>query len=484
MVEFEFKMLGIANYVDRGHYLQAYTTLNQLHKQLLSRDGLVKVPKFANKKEELDFYLSLQNPRTGAFMDDTYPLFTYFDPTVNMVTKLAGLAKETGQPLHLKYPLKFLDQINTAEKLNGYLDDLSTVGWIGSKLPKTPYVTAAQTINYTEFETNKLYSFSPEWKQALLKWFYDNQVSETGFWGSKLRGSGKLLKSGDLGPTFHIVKLFVDDQGNTIHSEFPLRYKDKMFANTLQKLSEPMPGDADLAEIHDWSLTRYQGIKLLTNYVWNGASTEEKNKARSLIEDLLKTKYEKFFVKRQGGFSLYPGASDADLDGTGEVVSLLDVIGAFDRVKQERLWGLPEKNIADLGVHDVSELRASDYSTIKELKDVNSIRLYSTDPTDKSYLSNVVGIVYPKETPVQDIMDLLPKVTRWSDSTSQTMGNWTPKEEIQQELAILTTQPVSVVKGDIPIDLTEDVLRNNKELVVIGFDMLQIPKYKLKLRMK
>jgi len=32
-------------------------------------------------------------------MDDSYPLFTYFDPTVNMLAKLEGLAKETGQPL-------------------------------------------------------------------------------------------------------------------------------------------------------------------------------------------------------------------------------------------------------------------------------------------------------------------------------------------------------------------------------------------------
>ncbi|NLI92531.1 MAG: hypothetical protein GX434_10105 [Peptococcaceae bacterium] len=175
MGEFEFKMLGCAYYLDKGQYFTALTKLNELHKQLKTREGLIKVPEFTDKKSEMEFYLSLQNPKTGAFMDDSYPVFYYLEPTLNMVEHLELLAGETGQPLCLKYPLTFLDEINNPDRLKEILDDLSSVGWIGSKLPKTNYIMAAFFHNYAELERNHLYSFSPQWKQALLEWFYNNQ---------------------------------------------------------------------------------------------------------------------------------------------------------------------------------------------------------------------------------------------------------------------------------------------------------------------
>jgi hypothetical protein len=56
MGEFEFKMLGFAYYLDRGQYTAAYSGLNQLHEELKSRDGLIKIPKFTTKNEEMDFF--------------------------------------------------------------------------------------------------------------------------------------------------------------------------------------------------------------------------------------------------------------------------------------------------------------------------------------------------------------------------------------------------------------------------------------------
>jgi hypothetical protein len=67
MAEFEFKMLGFAYYLDRGFYSKAISQLSDYKKQLQSRKNLIIIPEFKNKKEELEFYLSLQNPRTGAF---------------------------------------------------------------------------------------------------------------------------------------------------------------------------------------------------------------------------------------------------------------------------------------------------------------------------------------------------------------------------------------------------------------------------------
>jgi hypothetical protein len=482
MGEFEFKMMGIVYYLDKGEYITAFSRLNQLHNQLKTREGLIKVPQFADKKEELEFYLGLQNSKTGAFMDDSYPLCTYVGSTLNMVNHLELLAKEIGQPLHPKYPLSFLDQINTGEKLRTYLDDLSTVGWIASKLPKTPYILAFEIVYFPDLERVNWYNFSPEWKQALLQWFYEKQDSKTGFWGPRLRSSGQLLDLGDLVATSHIVRLFVDDQGNNRHSELPLRYKDVMFTNTLQKLSVPMP--ENLAEQHDWSLTTFRALRILTNFLWSDASLENKNSAGKIMENIVENRFEKFFIPNQGSFSYYSGALEADLDGTGEMLDLMHNVGALSRERQERLWDENNKSITNLGVYDVSELKESDFELLRNSPNINSIRLYWADPVHDSYMSNVVSVIYPKETLVLDIMELLPKVSRWVNGTPQNMGNWVSKEAIIQELATIEIQPVQISKGVVSLELANSVLQNNRKLIAIGFDVLQVPRCKMTIRIK
>lgn len=476
MGETEFKLLGIAYYLDRGDFITASAKLEQLHQQLQSTEGLIKVPKFANKEEELEFYLNLQNHKTGAFMDASYPLFTYVGPTLNILEHLELLAKEIGQPLRLKYPLKFLTAINTGEKLQAYLDDLASVGPVGCRLPKTPYVAATELIDYAIIERNNLYTFSPAWKQALLQWYYDNQDGKTGFWGPKLNDGGELADPGELGTTYHIVKLFVDDQGKNYYSQFPLRYKDKMLATTLQKLAEPMP--VDLAEGHDWSLTRYQGIKLLTNFLWRGASVKDKARAKSLMEEIIANRFEKFYIPGEGGFSLYPRAEKPDLDGTGTALGLLKAAGALSPEQQARLYGSANETILDLGVHTVLELKENNFNGIKNAQGINSIRLYRTEPAE-NYTANVVGIIYPNETPVLDIVDLLPKMSRWVNTTPQSMGNWVSRESIKNDLSVYKMKAVPVAKGEIPLELANGVLHNNRELIAIGFDIMQIPRYKI-----
>ncbi|WP_371363731.1 hypothetical protein SRRS_46150 [Sporomusa rhizae] len=475
--EVEFKLLGIAYYLDREDFATASTKLDQLYHQLNSKEGLIKVPRFANKNKELEYYLNLQNPKTGAFMDDSYPLFTYVAPTLNMLEHLEFLAKETGQPLRLKYPLSFLDKINTGEKLKAYLDDFALVGPIGSRLPKTPYIAVTEIIDYREIERNKLYTFSPEWKRALMQWYYDNQDIKTGFWGPRLRDSGEFANSGELGTTYHVAKLFVDEEGKEYSPEFPLRYKDKMFATTLQKLSEPMP--VDVAEVHDWSFTRYQGIRLLTDFLWSDASTEEKARARRLMESTVRNRFEKFYIEQEGAFSLYPGAQKADLDGTGTALSLLRVVGALSQKQKERLYGFSDETIRDLGVYKVSNLKENDFTMIKNTEGITSIRLYRADPALGSYTANVVSVIYPNKTPVLDIVDLVPRMNRWVNTTPQTIGNWVSKESVIQDLSAFKIEAVPVAQGNIPLKLANEVLQTNRELIVIGFDIMQVPRVKI-----
>ncbi|WP_025865008.1 hypothetical protein [Prolixibacter bellariivorans] len=189
MADFEFRMLGAAYLLDKGEYSKSINTLSEYHNKLKNRDGLLKIPAFNNKQEEIVFFLSLQNPKTGAFIDESVPYCIYWEISQNIINHLESLLDSTSGPLNLKYPLTFLDDINTPEKLKAFLNDISYVGWIASKFPQTTFHFARNILDCTNqdniLERNNLYRFSPEWKYAMLTWMYDFQDSITGMWGQK-----------------------------------------------------------------------------------------------------------------------------------------------------------------------------------------------------------------------------------------------------------------------------------------------------------
>lgn len=480
MAEFEFKMLGIAYYLDKGHYYTSLKKINQLHNQLKAKEGLIKMPKFNNKAEELQFYLSLQNPNTGAFMDESYPFCTYTGPTGNVLMHLDALATELGQPLKLKYPLKYLDEINTPEKLNAYLDDVSTVGWIAAKFPQTSFHFARDILSlYYEdntVEKYSLYNVSPEIKEALLQWIYDNQDPETGLWGPKSK-SGKLMKK-DVSNTISIMKVFVDEEGKNIYEAFPLRYKDELSKTILEELFEPIPQDDELDEWHEWNLRTSKSIKAITGYLWNDISQSNKEKTKDFIEYYIRLKFEKFYIPQEGAFSYYPYGEHATIDGTNEYI-YFKKIGVLSGERQAKLWGTPKENIIDLGIHKISELKKSDFDLIANSKSVNSLRLYQTTPDYKDLTSGISAVIYPQKTSVLDIVDLAPRIKLWLNATNQNMGNWSSKENIIRELEDIKSENVPVYEKDLPISSAAEILQNNGKLVVIGFDILQIPRYQI-----
>jgi hypothetical protein len=479
MGDFEFKMVGLLYYIDHGYYYKAFTEINRVYKQMKSREGLIKVPHFSNRTEEQEFYLNLQNPSTGAFMDESYPLCTYIGPTMNVLKHLELLAKAEGKKVRLKYPLKFLDQINTPEKLEPFLDDLSLAGWLVSKLPQTPYIIIFEINDYQDFERVNVYKFSDEWKRALLKWYYQRQDASTGFWGPRSRSDGHLLKSGDVDSTYHISKLFIDDMGRDIYPEFPIIYRERMLETLIQKLSEPMP--EDYAGQHDWSLARYRALRILMKKLWPGILPEQRQKYKQFIGNIMETGYLRFYVKKDGAFSFYANASDADLDGTGESLSLLTSTGAFSPEEQQRLWNIKE-NMIDKGVINFSELKESDLDTIQNSSDTNSIRIYTRDPFSYGYTKNLAYIVYPAETEVPDAMHLISGVDKWLINTPQKMGNWVSKESIIQNISSLKFLAPEIIQRRLTTDIVNIILKGGNQVVVVSFDKMQIPKYKMIIR--
>ncbi len=478
--DFEFKMVGLIYYIDHGEYYKAFRGVNHLYHQMKSRKDLIKVPSFSSKSEELEFYLSLQNPTTGAFMDESYPLCTFIGPTMNVLSHLEMLAKESGRKLKLRYPLGFLDEINTPEKLEAFLDDLSMVGWLVSKLPQTPYVIIFELNDYQDIERTGAYMFSDAWKHALLNWFYKRQDSETGFWGPVSKTDGRILKSGDMNSTYHIAKMFIDDSGNNKHNEYQLKYKDKMFKTLMTKLSEPIPGNS--ASQHDWSISRYRALRLLIKKIVPTCQPEQKVLAREVIQNSLEVVFSRFYVKKDGAFSLYPDSLDADLDGTGECVSLLMNIGALSFSVQEALWGV-SKTIIDKGSFIFSNVDEGLLNSIQE-PGVNSIRIYTKDPFTGGYTTNLKSILYPAITDTPDIIEVIAGIDIWLLNTPQKMGNWISKEFLEDVLPTIKIMPENILNEKLTVDILKYFLKSSNQITIVSFDKMQIPQKIIRVKMK
>jgi hypothetical protein len=195
-----------------------------------------------------------------------------------------------------------------------------------------------------------------------------------------------------------------------------------MFKTALEAMSEPMPSSEDLDEWHEWSLKMGKGTFMLSRYLWNYASRDDKVKAKTLIENYVRTIFEKYYISGEGAFSYYPDSNHATLDGTGGKINGFADIGFYSVEKQKRLWGNPEESIIDLGVRNVSALTENEFALIAGRPDINSLRFYGTVPDLAHLTTRVLAVAYPKKTLVRDIMDFTPKVKHWLDSTPQSMG--------------------------------------------------------------
>jgi len=484
MAEFEFKMLGFAYLLDRGEFARSASGIRQLIGKLEAREGLVKVPKFTSRSQELEFYLNLQNPRTGAFMDDASPYCTWDGPTQNVLLHIEGLAQATGQPVRLKHRLKYLDEINTPAKLKAQLDDMSHVGWVAARFPATSFVFARELLGYagadSVLERNNLYAFSPEWKRAMLAWFHEFQDPETGLWGPRSRRTGKLM-SLDVDNTASIMKAFVDREGNDRHPEFPMRYKPQLFATALKVMSRPQPAAGREDEWHAWTLTMGKGVDMLTRHLWKDASAENHAAARRLFESYVRARFARYFVAADGAFSYYPDSGKATLDGTSGGVGVYFGMGAYSAERRKRLWGGAETTCANLGVNKTASLTERDLAPVTAKPEVNSVRYYSGDPDEDALATAANGVFYPRATAVVDAVELAPRVSRWLESTGQSMGNWVSRQELIDRLAEAGVKPVPVYQT-IPVEAINGVLGVGGSVTLVGFDVLQVPRYRLAYR--
>ena len=216
---------------------------------------------------------------------------------------------------------------------------------------------------------------------------------------------------------------------------------------------------------------------MLLRYLWKDASIKDKLKSKTIIENYIRIKFEKYYIPEEGAFSFYPGAEHASLDGTGGFI--YKGIGAFSSEKQKHLWGDTSETIKDLGQYEVAGVNKEDISLISNNPDINSMRIYRTTPDYENLTDNVYAIFYPGKKSVLDIMELIPKINKWIDTQSPSMGNWSSNEEIKKEYESFKIAEPLIFKDTFLIDSANNILSENHKLYIIGFDILQIPRYKV-----
>lgn len=481
MGEFEFKLVAVQYYLNEGSYAKAYITLRRIRNEMETTQGLAKMPDGASPQQQMCFLLERQDPATGAFMDPRYPFFTYFAPTQNVVNALDGLARQTGQPLKLNYPLRFLDQIREPERLRAYLDSLLYVKEVWARMGggPGPYGPGASELAYfDEMERLGLYQFSDEWKDALRQWFSETQDPATGFWGYRVGHPGNWRQKMDVNSTYHVLHLVLDERGENQSPKYPLRHAGALARNLLRLLDDPLPNDA--SKQHGWSLVQAQGARMMTR-LWGHLSELEKEQARRAMVTYLTLRYRHFFRPAEGGFSLYSAVTSSDLDGTANALGLLRATGSMPGTwERDRLWG---KALAAVPPLVRREVRRWEQAGLPTATEANSLRVYKGAPPigDAYDDANLLQIIYPRSVDVLDVMDVRQRVAGFIAASGQAFGNWVSKESLREQPLDLRREVRAIPVSRNGLDLAR-IGRDHpgaRRFYVIGYDVFQVPVFRV-----
>ena len=456
--------------------MDAYRTLRRVASQMENTRGLNKMPDNAGGEEMMRFLLDQQDPVTGAFMDRNYPNFVFFAPTINAVDALAGLSRDTGRPLALKHPLRFLDEINTPERLRAYLDSLLYVGELSTYFPGPgPYGPGVSEVaEFATLEEAGVYRFSEPWKTEIRRWFYETQDPATGFWGARIGNAEKWRQKTDINATFHILKLVLNDAGENQSPQFPLRYAGALARGVLKLLDTPIPeGTTDQ---HDWGLKQYQGAKMLTVLLWPHLAASERDEVRRKFRSMLVQSYS-LYRPDDGGFAYYTSDSKADIDGTGLATGALRVLGVLPgTLERERLWG----NVSEGSLTAVREnVQRWEQAALPHFKEARSFRVYQDRlPSATAYDDrDLIQIIYPNGANGLDVMDLRQGFARYMGTEGAAFGNWKSKASLKDVPLGLGSDIKAVPVSRGPLDLAT-LAREHPQATrfyVFAYDITQTP---------
>lgn len=268
-----------------------------------------------NRKSTIDF----QSKEDGSWGQCFDEWFLKLDASSDQINDLAG-KKEVP-----KYPTRFLDQVNSPEKLNSYLNSIliSDVKKNGRIHRKEQNYSVSALMRLILRERPKSYKYHPKLKETLLN-FLDSrwQNPETGYWGAWYRIKNKIVKTDDLSMTFHFVS----------YRKGKVKYLDKIAAATFSNRKKPYP--TGLMESGEYTTHHLYDAARLWRLGWRRLDDKIKAEISKEISKMLDWCL-KTVLQPDGSFKISP-ADDSLSDAFYFGVSFLDEVGYFNEKK--RFW--------------------------------------------------------------------------------------------------------------------------------------------------
>jgi len=243
-----------------------------------------------------------------------------------------------------RYPLTFLDRINSPEKLDAQLnsdlyDDFTKTGVFNREELDETFSGVARLLIQTR--QTECYAFHPQLKDALRAFVDRWQNPETGCWGQWLVDrQGKVWKMDDMGMTFHVIS---DLNGEVQH-------KDRIARRLLQLDHVNFPAGI-LFDGHYENHLNWDAVKIFRS-AWPNLDDATRQRVREEISRMLNWCLTKSY-QPDGSFKV------SDLDDTqGDAfrygIWFLQEAGYFQR--KDRFW--TDQDFPDSKtVHDRIEAR-------------------------------------------------------------------------------------------------------------------------------
>jgi hypothetical protein len=231
-------------------------------------------------------------------------------------------ADQAKDSVMVRYPMHFLDRINSPEKLKAGLDsvlydDFTKTGIFNREQLDETLSALTRLIFATRPIT---YSFDPKLQQALINYINAWQNPTTGCWGQwMVDRHGKIWKMDDMAMTFHVI--------SDLHGE--VNQKDLIAKHilTLDKVEFPagIRFEGNYENHLNWDV-----VKIL-KYTWSALDSATREKGRKQIRKMLDWCLQQSY-QTDGSFKI--SKLDATLDDAYFYgVSFLSDAGYFDKRK-------------------------------------------------------------------------------------------------------------------------------------------------------
>ncbi len=269
---------------------------------------------------KLELAASEQDPADGSWGRCYTEWFFKLDASFDHLRQLA----EDGQ--RPKYQLRFLDRINSPEKLNTYLTSvsISDIAHTGIDHRREFNESLADLLRLILHGVPPGYKLDPQLKPAILKLILqDFRNPATGWWGERYVRDGGLKFVDDISITFHVVRYLdgdVPDLGKV--GETALVLKDLEY---------------HVGWLEDGHYTNHNNMDavVLFKYAWPSMKSGQKSALAVVIRKMLDWCLSDS-LQTNGSFKLNSDDQDSAEEQTYFGVAFLSRAGFFD--KPERFW--------------------------------------------------------------------------------------------------------------------------------------------------